>query len=150
MLNHSYAELAAHYRCLIDPARALKPKDKPRVERLMPYVRDSLWRGREWIDLPHMQSGALTWCTDVAGLRSHRSLDGASPLSVFEATERPALIALPSAPFELATWSYPKVGPDCYVKVGQGALYRSPGASSATRSTPEPASAPSSSTPTAR
>ena len=28
LLNRSYAELAAHYGCLIDPARALKPKDK--------------------------------------------------------------------------------------------------------------------------
>jgi transposase len=32
-LNRSYAELAEHYGVLIDPARALKPKDKPRVER---------------------------------------------------------------------------------------------------------------------
>ena len=30
-INRSYAELAAHYGCLIDPARALKPRDKPRV-----------------------------------------------------------------------------------------------------------------------
>ncbi len=28
LLNRSYAELAAHYGCLVDPARALKPKDK--------------------------------------------------------------------------------------------------------------------------
>ena len=27
-INRSYAELAAHYGCLIDPARALKPRDK--------------------------------------------------------------------------------------------------------------------------
>src|SRR4051812_6053806 len=43
-LNRAYAELAEHYGCLIDPARALKPKDKPRVERPMPYIRDSFWR----------------------------------------------------------------------------------------------------------
>jgi transposase len=30
-INRSYAELAAHYGCLIDPARALTPRDKPRV-----------------------------------------------------------------------------------------------------------------------
>src|SRR5712692_1089594 len=30
-LNRSYAELAAHYGCLIDPARSRKPRDKPRV-----------------------------------------------------------------------------------------------------------------------
>jgi len=30
-INRSYAELAAHYGCLIDPARAIKPRDKPRA-----------------------------------------------------------------------------------------------------------------------
>ncbi|HLN43244.1 MAG TPA: IS21 family transposase [Acidimicrobiales bacterium] len=125
LLNRSYAELAAHYHCLIDPARALKPKDKPRVERAMPYVRDSLWRGRDWLGVPDMCTGAVTWCKGVAGVRSHRSLDGASPLSVFEAVELPAMMALPAATFELASWSRPKVGPDCYAKAGK-ALYTIP------------------------
>ena len=124
-LNHAYAELAEHYHCLIDPARAAKPKDKPRVERPMPYVRDSCFNGREWIDESDMQAGALTWCTNVAGRRSHRSLDGASPLAIFKAVEKPALISLPIMPFELAKWSRPKVGPDCYIKVGK-ALYSVP------------------------
>jgi transposase len=125
LLNRSYAELAAHYGCLVDPARSLKPKDKPRVEREMPYVRDSMWRGRDWTGPVDMHRGALEWCTDVAGVRSHRSLGGASPLSVFLAVEAPALIALPLSPFELAGWSRPKVGPDCYAKVGK-ALYTVP------------------------
>ena len=125
LLNRSYGELAAHYGTLIDPARALKPKDKPRVERMMPYVRDSMWKGRDWVDVGGMQQGALGWCIDVANPRSHRSLDGASPLSVFTSTERPALIALPVAPFELTTWGHPKIGPDCYAKAGK-ALYTIP------------------------
>ena len=43
--NKAYAELAAHYDSLIDPARAGKPKDKPRVEQPMQYVRDSILAG---------------------------------------------------------------------------------------------------------
>ncbi|MET8846086.1 DDE-type integrase/transposase/recombinase [Amycolatopsis sp. NPDC004625] len=35
-INRSYAELAAHYATLIDPARRGKPRDRPRVERPMP------------------------------------------------------------------------------------------------------------------
>jgi len=50
-LNRSYAELAAYYGTLIDPARALRPKDKPHVERQIPYVRDSFWRGRRQLSL---------------------------------------------------------------------------------------------------
>jgi transposase len=125
LLNRSYAELAAHYGCLVDPARALKPKDKPRVERQMPYVRDSMWSGREWADLASMQRAALDWCTDVAGVRSHRSLEGASPASVFAAVEAPALVPLPASGFELTDWSRPKIGPDCYARVGR-AIYTVP------------------------
>ena len=114
-INRAYAELAAHYGCLVDPARSLKPKDKPRVERPMPYVRDSMWRGREWRDEAHMQQAALTWCVEVAGRRRHRSLDGAQPLAVFETVEAGALTALPRTSFELAAWSRPKVGTDCHL-----------------------------------
>jgi transposase len=124
-INRAYGELAAHYGCLVDPARRLKPKDKPRVERPMPYVRDSFWRGREWLDEAHMQRDARRWCVEVAGRRHHRSLEGAEPLAVFAAVEADALIGLPAARFELAGWSTPKVGPDCHIKVGKS-LYSVP------------------------
>jgi transposase len=35
-INRSYAELAAHYGCLIDPARAIKPRDKPQAAYCTP------------------------------------------------------------------------------------------------------------------
>lgn len=124
-LNRSYAELAAHYGTLIDPARAGKPKDKPRVERPMPYVRDSFWAGRDFVSVAAMQAAALVWCEQVAGRRPCRPLGGAAPAAVFAATERPALLELPAEPFELASWSSPKVGPDLHVKVGT-ALYSLP------------------------
>jgi transposase len=124
-LNRGYLELAAHHDCLIDPARASKPKDKPRVERPMSYVRERFYRGREWQSLPEMQTAAVVWCTDVAGTRSHRSLGGAQPIVVFNAVERDALTPLPRMVFEAAVWSNPKVGPDCHVNVG-GVLYSIP------------------------
>lgn len=125
LINRAYGEFAAHYGVLIDPARRQKPKDKPRVERPVPYVRDSFWRGREWVSEAEMQAAALRWCTEVAGRRSHRSLDGAAPLAVFQAVEAATLVALPAAPFELARWSTPKVGSDCHIRVGK-ALYSVP------------------------
>jgi transposase len=124
-MNRAYAELATHYGVIPDPARAFKPKDKPRVERAMPYVRDSFWRGREFTSLAQMQAAAMTWCREVANVRSHRSLDGASPVSVFDAAEAAALKPLPRNDFVLATWSTGKVGVDCHVKVGK-ALYSVP------------------------
>jgi transposase len=124
-LNRAYAELAEHYGVLVDPARARKPRDKPRVERPMPYVRDSLWRGRQFTSLAEMQAEAVRWCTQVAGVRACRPLDGAAPAAVFAAVEAQALTPLPTRPFVLATWSSGKVGPDIHVKVGK-ALYSVP------------------------
>jgi len=124
-LNRAYAELAEHYGCLIDPARALKPKDKPRVERPMPYIRDSFWRGRQWGSLEQMQTAAIEWSTTIAGRRPHRGLEGAAPVTMFEAVSRPVMRALPHHRFEIASWSRPKVASDCHVSVA-GVLYSVP------------------------
>ena len=51
-----------HYSTLVDPARAGKPKDKPRVERPMQYVRDSFWRGREFTPFARTDAGRGQWC----------------------------------------------------------------------------------------
>ena len=124
-INRSYAELATHYGALIDPARAKKPKDKPRVERPMTYVRDSFWKGRQFTSLAAMQADAVRWSSEVAGLRYSRALEGAQPLRVFEAIERDSLITLPPRAFELTTWSIGTVGVDAHLKVGK-ALYSVP------------------------
>src|SRR2546429_106823 len=104
-INRSYAELAEHYRVLVDPARSRKPRAKARIERPMPYIRDSYWRGREFTSLDAMQAAAIVWCTEVAGRRSCRPLQGAAPGSVFAAVEAQALQPLPVRPFVLASWS---------------------------------------------
>jgi transposase len=124
-LNRSYAEMAAHYGCLIDPARAIKPRDKARVERPMPYVRDSFWRGREFASLEQMQAGAVRWSAEVAGRRPCRPLEGAAPAAVFEAAEKQALRPLPAEPFVLATWAKAKIGPDIHAQVDR-VLYSVP------------------------
>ena len=114
-INRSYAELAAHYGCLIDPARSRKPRDKARVERPMPYVRDSFWRGREFTSLARMQAEAARWSLEVAGQRPCRPLDGAAPAPVFAAIEKDALRPLPAEPFVLATWAKAKIGTDIHL-----------------------------------
>jgi transposase len=124
-INRSYGELAAYYGVLVDPARARKPRDKPHVERQIPYVRDSFWRGREFSSLDQMRGDALRWCTEVAGARACRPLEGARPLAVFDAVEREALRPLPATPFVAARWSAAKVGPDIHARV-DGVLYSLP------------------------
>ncbi len=127
LINKAFGEFAAHYGTLIDPARALKPRDKGTVERHVPYCRDSFFAGRsgEFATLAAMQDDALRWSREVANRRACRPLGRAAPQAVFDAEEKEALIALPGEAFELAVWSAPKVGPDIHVKVGE-ALYSVP------------------------
>ena len=109
----------------VQPAHEQTGSDKPRVERPMPYVRDSFWRGRQFASLAQMQAGAEWWSLEVAGQRQCRPLAGAAPAAVFAAAEKDHLRPLPPSPFVLAEWSRCKVGPDIHVKVGKS-LYSVP------------------------
>jgi len=100
-------------------------RGKARIERPMPYIRDSFWRGREWSSLEQMQAEAVRWCEQVAGRRSCRPLEGAAPAAVFAAVEKVALRPLPAGPFVLATWAKAKIGPDIHARVGN-TLYSVP------------------------
>jgi hypothetical protein len=116
-LNRGYEEMANHYGVLIDPARAGKPKDKPRVERMVPYVRASFWAGRAFASLEEINRELRSWCLKVAGQRIHGSTRK-RPFEVFQAVEKAALRALPPEPFEVATWVKARVGRDCYFYAG--------------------------------
>jgi Mu transposase, C-terminal domain len=100
-------------------------RGKARVERPMPYVRDSFWRGREFTSLARMQAEAARWSVEVAGQRPCRPLDGAAPAAVFAAVETGALRPLPAEPFVLATWAKAKIGTDIHARVDK-VLYSVP------------------------
>ena len=124
--NPAFAELATHYGLLIDPCRVAKPTDKPHVERMVPYVRESLWRGyAETLDsLTAIEQAAERWCLEVAGQRIHR-ITRQRPLELFEQEEKAAMRSLPAQPWELCDWLQAKVAPDAHCAVG-GALYSVP------------------------
>lgn len=114
--NRTYRELGEHYGIVIDPCRAAKPKDKPQVERPMPYVRDSWWSGKAFTSEQAMRADALRWCSTIADARPHRVLEGTVG-SIFTQQELPVMRALPEEPFEIARWARPTVHPDCHVQV---------------------------------
>jgi hypothetical protein len=62
-----------------------KPKDDSRVERPIPYIRDSLFAGRYFTVLAQMQAEALRWAREVYGDHKHRGLDGQTPRSMISA-----------------------------------------------------------------
>lgn len=139
-LNRAYAELGQYYGVILDPARAFHPKDKPRIEAVQRYIRSSFFAGQAWASMTAMVADAVRWCDEVAGRRTPRALEGRTPLEVFAAEEAGVLRPLPVVPFELASWSRPKVGPDAHLKVGRTVYsvpYRLIGAHLDARATPE-------------
>jgi transposase len=123
-LNRVYRELAEHFGAIVDPARAAHPKDKPRIERAVPYVRDSFWSGRSFTSFEEIVREALVWSRETAPRRRHR-VHGISVAELFETRECPALIPLPERPFELVEWKDAKVHPDCHVAIDR-VLYSVP------------------------
>jgi hypothetical protein len=114
--NQGYEELAHHYGVIIDPARSGKPKDKPRVERIIPYIRDSFWSGRNFTSYEEINRQAIQWCLRLAGIREHGSTHQ-QPLTLFRLAEEKELKSLPVSPFEIVTWHQAKVALDCHIQV---------------------------------
>ena len=90
IFNRTFEEYGRHRGFVIDPAPPVMPTGKPHVERQVPYVRESFFRGETWLDRDHVQREATRWCLEVAGERVHGTTRK-RPLAVFEAVERPAL-----------------------------------------------------------
>ena len=98
LINKAFGEFAAHYGCLVDPARVVKPRDKGRVERSVPYCRDSFFAGREASSRtsPTCRPMRCAGADEVANQRPHRGLERVAPQVLFEAEER-ALLGVAAA-----------------------------------------------------
>ena len=124
-LNEGFVEYAQSRGFVVDPARVRHPRDKPRVERSVSYVRDSFFAGEEFIDLTDAQRRAEQWCRSTAGLRVHGTTQ-CRPAEVFATEEAPLLLPAPLLPYDLPVYARPKVARDHHVEVAK-ALYSVPG-----------------------
>jgi transposase len=124
-LNQAFVEYAQARGLVVDPARVRHPKDKPRVERNVPFVRRSMFAGETFVDLVDAQRHATQWCTTRAGLRVHGTTQ-ARPAEVFAAEEQPALLPAPAELYDLPVYASAKVHRDHHIEVAK-ALYSVPG-----------------------
>jgi transposase len=115
--NPSYADLAHRYGIIVLPARAHKPRDKPKVENGVLQV--ERWvlaplRDRVFFSLPELQHAMDPL---VAELNDKKLSDVPfSRRELFELEEKPKLSALPASRYEFAQWKKAKVGPDYHVR----------------------------------
>jgi transposase len=118
-----WLDYAQHCGFATDAARVRSPKDKPRVERAVQYVRGNFFAGEHFTGLSPAQAAAEVWCKDVAGMRIHGTI-AARPAQVFAEHEAGALLSLP-VPYDVPVFAKVKVHRDFHVEVGR-ALYSAP------------------------
>lgn len=109
----------------VDPARVRSPKDKPRVENQVAFVRESWFDGEQFTDLAHARESAAHWCRDVAGTRVHGTTRKV-PRDVFASVESAEMLPAPGALYDVPLYiDSAKVHPDHHIQVAQ-ALYSVP------------------------
>jgi len=118
-----WLDYAQHAGFVTDPARVRSPQDKPRVERVVQYVRNNFWAGETFTDLAQAQDAARRWCRDVAGQRMHGTL-AARPLEVFTDHEQGVLLPVPPG-YDTPVLRTVKVHRDHHVEIAK-ALYSVP------------------------
>lgn len=123
--NDTFLEYSQDRGFLIDPARVRRPKDKPRVERQVPYVRGRFFAGESFVDLADAQRRVEEWCRNGAGMRIHGSTR-CRPFEAFSANERGLLLPAPLIPYDVPVFSTPKVHRDHHVEVARS-IYSVPG-----------------------
>jgi transposase len=118
-----WLDYAQHCGFVTDAARVRSPKDKPRVERAVQYVRGNFFAGEHFTGLADAQARAGAWCQGIAGMRIHGTIQ-ARPAEVFAEHEAGLLLPLP-APYDVPVFATVKVHRDFHVEIGR-ALYSAP------------------------
>jgi len=121
--NRTYVEMAEHCGFMISPCRPGEPRHKGKVERGVPYVRNSFYAGRPVTDLSETNRALKEWVMK-AGQRIHGTTK-MRPLEAFDGMEKAFLMDLPERPFEVTEWKEATVHTDCHVSV-LGSYYSVP------------------------
>jgi transposase len=123
--NEAFVEYAQSRGFVIDPARVRTPTDKPRVERMVQFVRSSFWNGETFIDLTDAQTRVEAWCAGRAGMRVHGTTQ-CRPLEHFGLEEQPLLLPAPTDVYDVPVYAACRVHRDHHIEIAK-ALYSVPG-----------------------
>ncbi|WP_408886729.1 IS21 family transposase [Lichenicola cladoniae] len=119
-INRTYAEMAAHYRSAVIPARPYKPRDKAKVEVGVQVVQRwvlAQLRNRQFFSLADLNL-AIRELVEQINDRPMRGW-GTTRRALYEQLDRPALLALPEVPYEYADWRYCRVNLDYHIEIAR-------------------------------
>jgi len=126
VINESYSALCRYYGTIVFPARARKPKDKPRAEAAVFLVQRWILfalRKRQFFSLEEANKAILV-LLDKLNQKPFQKLAG-SRYERWQEHEISALQPLPTIPYEFAEWGKARAGIDYHVQI-QGHHYSIP------------------------
>jgi hypothetical protein len=126
-LSRGFLEYVQHRGFIADPARPGHPKDKPKVERGVPYARERFFKGGQFNGLTDLRQQAKQWCLEVAGQRVHGTTRRL-PLVVFQEEEQAKLLPYDGEPYDVPNWHRATVHRDHHVYF-RYAIYSAPSVS---------------------
>jgi transposase len=117
-INPTYNDLAMHYNTAVIPARALKPRDKAKVEQGVQLAQRwilACFRHRTFTSISEINN-AIIPLLDKLNNKTMRQYKK-SRKELFLELDTPVLKSLPEHKFEFATWKIAKVNIDYHVEV---------------------------------
>jgi len=115
-INKSFGETAEYYGVFVNPCRVASPKDKGKVERLVPQARE-LFRKLKILypneDLAFYNKEAKKWSKEEYGMKEHGTTGIPPYCSYLE--EKKSLKPLPEKRFEICKWKKAKVHTDQFI-----------------------------------
>ena len=118
VVNESYAELARHYNCAIEPARPRKPQDKGIVEQGVQAIQRwilAILRDRTFFSVDELND-AISTLLDRYNNKIIKRL-GKSRTQLFEVNDKPYLQTLPSNRFIYKEFKLATVNIDYHVEL---------------------------------
>jgi len=123
-LTRGFLEYDQYRGFFADPARPRHPKDKPKVENGVNYVKGRFFKGGEFHGITDMRKQARKWCLGIAGQRVHGTTRKL-PLVVFQEEEQAKLLPWDSEPYDVPDWNNVTVHPDHHIAY-RYAIYSAP------------------------
>jgi len=123
-LTRGFLEYAQRRGFIADPARVRHPKDKPKIERQVPYARERFFKGGQFNGLADMRDQARRWCLETAGQRVHGTTRRL-PLVVFQEEEQAKLLPWDGQPYDVPDWHTATVHQDHHIYY-RYAIYSAP------------------------
>lgn len=124
-LNEAFVEYAPAGGFHVDPARVRRLQDKPRAERSVQVVRNSMWAGEAFVDLAASSATPSSGAVSAPG-SGCTARPQCPPVELFGLEEAPLLLPVPMARYDLPIYTTAKVHRDHHIKVAK-ALYSVPG-----------------------